>query len=306
LALPQDGQNQYNFTVQAGDEALQSLTVVSNSATQIDATNWACVKSTTDDYVIVQANLSDTNAAALANAATAIQWTGGQPVPGNPLQREVSKTNSVETTVTASLGGSSTNLNVWVIWATVSIQMSGTNPSPLSFEVGYHGSSVSNQLGVQYYSYNTNDGSLTPTSITNSDSILGKICVEATITPSGVANVVDDNWNVVQMRQSEEFVDGELQGVSNLNWDNDDIDPLFIWTNPDPNLYLIDSPGIVHATGIATNSIQKYANFYDEVIWNSQLCSNTNNFWHFQATWNFNQNPRFTNVDLGTNTINLP
>jgi hypothetical protein len=117
---------------------------------------------------------------------------------------------------------------------------------------------------------------------------------------------VDWEDGVGGLRQSEEFVDGELQGVSNLNWDNDDIDPLFIWTNPDPNLYLIDSPGIVHAASIATNSIRKYANFYDEVTWNSQLCSNTNNFWHFQAVWNASQNPNFTNVDLGTNTINLP
>ena len=95
----------------------------------------------TNDYVIVQANVAfgltnaviTNNATLLTAAGAAIQWSGGEPVSGNPLQRAVSKTNSVETIVTASLGGSTTNLNVWVIWATVSIQMSGTNPSPLPF-----------------------------------------------------------------------------------------------------------------------------------------------------------------------------
>ena len=50
--------NDYTFNVQATNVTVQSLTVVSNSATQIDATNWAVVKTPTNDYVIVQAVLS--------------------------------------------------------------------------------------------------------------------------------------------------------------------------------------------------------------------------------------------------------
>ncbi|MGH7942340.1 MAG: hypothetical protein ACREFR_14835, partial [Limisphaerales bacterium] len=115
------------FQVQAQPVQLQSLTVVSNSATQIDATNWACVKTPTNDDVIVQATFNIANDALLTNAASMIQWSGGTAVPGNPFQRLVSKTNSAETTVTASIGGTNLSLNVWVIWSTVTILTSGNN-----------------------------------------------------------------------------------------------------------------------------------------------------------------------------------
>ena len=95
-----------NITINFG------LTVVSNSATQIGTTtNWAVVKGT-NGYVYVQATLSDTNLIPL------LTWTGGEAVTNNPLQRQVTMTNSAETTVTASIGGTNLSLNVWVIWAT--------------------------------------------------------------------------------------------------------------------------------------------------------------------------------------------
>lgn len=136
----------YSPTNQAQEVTVQSLTVVSNSATQIDSNDWAVVKSNaTNDYVIVQAALSITNAAVQTQAGNLIQWSGGEVVSGNPLQRRVSKATSAETTVTASLGSTNVSLNVWVIWATISYAVSNENPSPLTFPPI--------KLGVIYWGY---------------------------------------------------------------------------------------------------------------------------------------------------------
>ena len=129
--------------------SLYSMTVVSNSATQIDATDWAVVK--TNAFVTIQATLSD------PNAGSFLKWSGGgQAVPGNPLQWQVSAATSVETTVTASLASQNLSLNVWVLWSTITIQTSGNNPSPLSFT----NIDLSDVLGVDY--------------LTFSDSVCGK------------------------------------------------------------------------------------------------------------------------------------
>jgi len=194
--------NDYTFTNQVILMQIQSLTVVSNSATEIDATNWAVVKSPTNDYVVVQAVLNYTNdwimtnATAMAQIAGAIQWSGGDPVPGNPLQRRVTKTNSVETTVSASLGASSASLNVWVIWSTVQILTSGTNPSPLPLNRFDDGTEI---LGFGYY--NSRDGS---------NSVAGKICGIATITPAGVHSIITNGWDFFQKKNTETFVDGTI------------------------------------------------------------------------------------------------
>ena len=298
--------NDYTFDVQL--ITIQSLTVVSNSATQIDATNWAVVKSPTNDYVIIQATLNYTNDWILTYAATAIQWTGGEAMPGNPLQRRVTKTNSVETTVTASLSSTSTNLNVWVVWATVNIVMSGNNSSPLSFDAGYLGTG-DQQLGVQFYSYSTNNGVLYDATISNGDSVLGKVCAVATVTPAGIHTVLTNSWDFIQMKKAEFFFDGVFAvNLSSLNWTNDSLRAAFKTVTLDNNdkLYAIDAPGIVGAPTLADDSVEIYDNFYDYVTWNSQNSSDTNNVWHLQARWKTNQAPQFTLVDLGDNTISLP
>jgi hypothetical protein len=167
--------NDYTFSVPSAHTiSLQSLTVVSNSATQIDATDWAVVK--TNGFVTIQATLSDPTA-----APPQLKWSGGgQAVPGNPLQWQVSAATSAETAVTASLGSSNLSLNVWVIWGTVNILTSGANPANApqfgSIEDG------TELLGVQYFN--------------NSNSVAGKICAIATITPTGIHSVITNGWNV--------------------------------------------------------------------------------------------------------------
>jgi hypothetical protein len=192
------GYNDYTFNVQVTNITIQALTVVSNSATQIDATNWAVVKSPTNDYVVVQATLNYTNDWIVTNAATAIQWTGGEAMPGNPLQRRVTKTNSVETTVTASLNSTTTNLNVWVIWATMTIQTSGANTSPLSL-TNISANDGTEILGIRYF-----------TTTSGKAGVAGKICGIATITPSGVHSIIKNGWDFFQKKNTETFVDGTI------------------------------------------------------------------------------------------------
>jgi len=290
--------NDYTFDVQVTNVTIQSLTVVSNSATQIDATNWAVVKSPTNDYVIVQATLNYTNDWIVTNAATAIQWTNGEAVPGNPLQRMVTKSNSVETTVTASLGSTTTNLNVWVIWSKVTIQTSGTNTSPMSL-MNISGNDGTEILGIRYF-----------TTTFPNDSVAGKICGIATITPAGIHSIITNGWDFFQKKATETFVDGTIySGWSFPPWTPDG--PYYVNDTktvvPDSNdkLYTLDTPSIVTGGFSATNSIEMYKNFYDYITWSNQICCDTNVFWHFQGTWT-NQTPQFNSLDVGTGTITLP
>jgi hypothetical protein len=149
---------------------------------------------------------------------------------------------------------------------------------------------------------------LTPTTISNSDSILGKICAIATITPAGIHAVITNGWDYVQMKITKNFIDGVLSGTSSTYWTEDVIFDPFKTRLPDNsnNLYTIDAPGIIGASTLATDSIEIYENFYDYVTWNSQICCDTNNFWHIQARWKVDQTLHFTLTDLGTNTITLP
>jgi hypothetical protein len=267
---------------------LNSLTVVSN-ATSIDDTNWAAVKTVTNDWVYVQAGLSASD----TNAARYIQWSGGEAVPGgdNTLRR-VTKTISAETTVTATLGSTSTNLNVWIIWATVSIQTSGSNPSPLSFT--NHSPPLIDILGVVFYD--------------NTNRAVGQMCAVTTATPAGIHKLIQSGWDWVQKRVSHDFNNGTgSSSYYDSTWQPDG--PDFVGTNKtvvldnNDKLYTVDVPNI---GSFASDSAEVYGNFYDYVTYGGQTCSDTNNFWHFQGRWKADQTPQVTFTDLGTGTITLP
>ncbi|HEY1663040.1 MAG TPA: hypothetical protein VGI03_11535 [Verrucomicrobiae bacterium] len=271
------------------------LTVVSNSATQIDRTNWAVVKTLTNNYVTVQATVENAGNNLLTNLANVIQWTGGESVPGNPMQRRITTTNSVETTITASLDSITNSLNVWVIWATINIQTSGTNPAKAPSFANANvapGYPFVNQLGVQYYDY--------------SSYAAGQICAVANITPSGVHSIITNGWDVFQMRVSHDFKDGSPNPMYyDTMWQSDGPGSDFKTVIPDlsDNLYTIDGPNI---GPFASDSYETYNNFYDYITWNSTICCSTNNFWYFEGRWKSSQTPPVTFTGLGTGTNNLP
>jgi hypothetical protein len=227
------------------------------------------------------------------NAAQLINWTGGEAVPGNPFQRRVNTTNSEETTVTASVGSTSMSVNVWVIWANITFVTSGTNPAAnlITFNnasPNYNG----DQLGVQYS--------------TNTNRAVGKICIVATLTPAGICSNTTSGWNFIQEKTCQVYGDGTpVSMLSYSNWVDDSPLPSFKTIIPDSNnnLYSIDAPNIAP---IAVPTTEVYYNFYDYITWNSQVVSSTNNYWHFQARYNYYSIPQIPFADLGTGTIIIP
>jgi hypothetical protein len=328
--------NDYTFNgIQVSNVMVQSLTVVSNSATPIDATNWAVVKTPTDDYVIVQATLSITNdwfltnAALQAEAGAAIQWTGGEPMPGNPLQCRVSKIVSTNITVTATLGSSSASLNVWVIWSTISYQFSGTTPlNAQGLWTNLNSSGDSNSdlslfcpgviLGVQNYFTNLWPlGYTWPVGNGIGYSAWAKMCVIATLTPSGIGGLITNDWKICQMFMAHEFPDRTTNTTAYFDGWNDDSpgDHRRTHIPVDDKVYAIDAPPIEEnqyyitlnrTSAVCTNSFEMHDNFYNYVAWiwagTTNICSLTNNFWHFQGGW-ANGQTQISPVDLGTNSI---
>jgi hypothetical protein len=308
----------WDLAIQASPVVLQSLDVVSNSAAQVGGTNnWAAVKTDSAAWVYLQATLSTPD----TNAANFIQWSGGEAVPGNPFQRRVTKTNSVETTVTATLGSTNISINVWIIWSTIRLQFSGTtplnaqglwtnlNPDPdpvvrtnsdlTLFCPGY-------DLGVQ--SYYTN---LWRYSGNVGFTAWAKMCAIASVTPSGLHGIVTNDWAFDQYGVWHEFKDRVQNTADNLyfdDWRRDGTDGPHPWRfthtpDNDDKLYYIDAPLIEQNSDGSTNSYEVHQNYQTWVTWKGVPCSGTNNFWHVEAGWKNGQSPPIQPTSLGTNTI---
>ena len=322
VALPVNvtGTNSRNYSFNIQPEAVNfQLTVVSNSATQIDGTNWAVVKSSSaNDYVYVQAMLDTTNTAALAMAGTTIQWTGGEAVPGNPLQRRVSKTNSVETTITASLGSTATNLNVWVIWANLTIKVSGTldpddkaavldngnwpTPTSTSYDSGLGGG---NSLGAIDCLSNSN--------LTYAFTI-GKMEAKAILQPAGIQNFVTNGaWNMKRTRVVIAWDNGGSPAVLNPlpgEYDANNEDAKYL--NPvKGDMFGLDAPGCaIDLSGTTIDhTAEVYDNFFQYVTVNfgngDQICSNTNT-WSYTAQVDIDATNKVQLNSLSTSLITLP
>lgn len=268
---------------------LTSLSVSNATAIEpTNATDYGAVKTTgTNDFVIVQANVTP----ALSNAQSLVTETGGTAVPGtNSLfQWEVTQTNSAKTAFNVICCTTNLTDNIWIIWSTISILTNGANPSPLSFV----NAGEANNLGVQYYS--------------GSSVAAGQICAVATITPAGIHSIITNGWDVFQKRMSHDFDNGSQSTTYyDSTWQSDGPGSAFKTNVPDTNdkLYTIDGPNI--ASFGNSDSSETYNNFYDFITWNSQICCDTNNFWHWQGRWKINQTPQVTYAGVGTGTITLP
>src|SRR5260370_2692011 len=112
---------------------ISKLTVA--KAKPIDPTNWLTVRdvvgpkeipdpSARGDCVLQADTLPQNNAAEWSQIA----WNGGEPIPGNPNQRRVSRQATGTTTITASIGTSTQKLVLWTMWADVSVLTKGSRP----------------------------------------------------------------------------------------------------------------------------------------------------------------------------------
>jgi hypothetical protein len=268
---------------------LTGLTVVSNSATQIAATNWACVKTATDDWVYIKATLSDMSD---TNAANQIVWgsTGNPllPVAGDPFQRRLTKTNSVKSIVTATVGSTSSNLCVWVIWANLTLKMSSSDT--LSPDDG------ANLVGFGYWlpamGGGQNLGAIDWYGVPGLTyaCAIGKIEAKAKLYPSGIGGLIASGWHVKRFAQMVAWDNGVYNSGSDTN--NYTYNDSGYLSNPDacdedPNsggsvdtIYNVDAPGCPLTYGFGVNhTCEVYENFNDYVSvplgGTDQQCSDT-------------------------------
>ncbi len=246
------------------------------------------MKSTTaGDYVTVTATLTSNN----TNAASLLKWTGGTAVTGQPLQRHVPKNKSTNIVVTATCGNTSSNASVWIIWATISYQFTNANPSPLLFS--FYGQFPDETLGVEFFS----------------GAYYGKMCATATVTPTGIHNIIPSGWVFRQFKNEDAYENGVLdEAKSTSEIDSTPSTPSVNTINPaipaiDSNdkIYLIDSPSLPQLNGLSSE--ETYQNFKDYIMYNGAPCSDTTYSWH----WFARQKTSSVDLkDLGPDNLKFP
>jgi hypothetical protein len=273
---------------------LVSLTVIKN-ATQTNVTgakNWAAIKKSTDE-VIVQATTTPNTEACWQK----INWSGdsGDAVPGKPNQRKLSRSASKKFHVQAELGGVSDSVDVWILWATVKINTTGTTPAN----------------AVQNGADEDGTENLGARSFDNGKQAVGKVVPEAKITPAGVHNVVKSGWEFKRERMSHDWNDGakasEGEGETdywNTTWVDDTSYAQWLKLTPDNDdkIYDNDSPNI---SAFGNTDAETYNNFRQWIKWAGDDCSDKAE-WYWQGRWKKSANPQVTLKDVGTGNIHLP
>lgn len=276
---------------------LVSITVIKN-ATQTHVTgakNWATVKKATDEVIVEATTTPNTE-----DCWASINWSGDSGSPGDkPNQRKLSRAASKKLHIEAELGGVKDTLDVWVLWATVTILTSGTTPTnAVQFGARYDGTE---NLGAKTY-----DGG---------KKAVGKVVPVATITPAGVHNVVKAGWAFRRNRWSHDWADGAkyeppafTADYWNTGWTDDTSAASFQKLTPDNNdkIYDRDAPNI---GAFGTNDYETYNNFEEWIEWSGlvadETCSDKKG-WYWQARWQKSASPQVTLADVGTGSIPLP
>ncbi|HEV3037092.1 MAG TPA: hypothetical protein VHA33_04830 [Candidatus Angelobacter sp.] len=272
---------------------LVNITVVQN-ATQnhvIGDKNWAAVKKSTDDVIVQATTNPDTR-----NCWSKINWKAdsGQPSSDKANQRRLSRSVSKEYRVEAELGGSSDSLQVWVVWAEVTILVKGKTPkNAVQYEDSYDGTEI---LGGRTF---INDEGFTEGR--------GKVVPVALITPAGVRDVVPVGWAFRRDEISKLWKNG-LPVADSRFFTKTPLDdtsaPMFQKLQPDATdkIYDRDAPNIWSRTG---DKREEYVNFREWIEWNGTPCSEQAT-WHWRARWIRTHTPQVTMMDVGTGNIPLP
>lgn len=314
---------------------LTGLTVVSgatqNNVTQgvTNATNgdWAAVQTQAGDLAIAQATTLPNN----ADGWAWITWTGGSAGASANL-RSVDKGASAKTTVTAQIGDVQMSVNIWIIWATMTIQISGPvapdNTCPELTSNGGNWDAVyggGNALGPK-------DHDSLP-GLTYRYTI-GQMQATGKLTPAGIGQIISPSaWKFRRTVQAVAWDNGGH--YTNLNDDttwaagpsfqvpagtNDTSDSDQLDLNPTSGgsvdtIYDEDAPGcpVLRAanSGLTIyHTSELYANFTQWVtvtLDTEQKCSD-NAYWSYQARVDVDQ-PVGSRIDLNelsTQLIDIP
>lgn len=213
--------------------------------------------------------MNDTNSITYSYLTNQIQWSGGDPVPGNPLQRQVSTAVSTNTVVTAALGTVTNSLEVWVLWSTVQVLSSGANTSPLSFPL-FAGD---NELGAADL-------------LANSQPYLGwKVEIVGTITPTGAYQAIQGGWSFYQTYTSADFINNtNCPSITNTpdilfnayGTDHEDGTP-----NTNNNIFALDGPGYEGPF----MTYKSTCNFQTWALWAGQIASAQAQWWISQKAY---------------------
>jgi hypothetical protein len=274
-------------TVHAYGVKVTGITIVSG-ATQsgvTGASNWAAVKS--NDYAIAQVSIDPDTAA----AATRITWSTGEAVTGQPKQRKIPLSSSAKITVKATGNDdahTSASLDLWVLWATIDIQTSGSKPA-----------------GAPNFSHLDGTQTLGPVTYGNLWGA-GKMCGVVKLTPSGVGAVVTSGWDIKRDRISRDYVDsGKSLAYWEETWHDDDTTDADESLTPDTQdqLYVIDNPNVGPA---ATFECETNNNFREYLYWNGRTASDYAP-WHYHAKWQVAGGVQTISPnDVGTGAMTLP
>jgi len=258
--------------------------------------------------MIVQTTLDLTNAALAAQVGSMILWSGGEAVAGNPLQRKVSKSTSAKTTVTATLGSTSQSINVWVVWADLTIKVSGTLDADDKAAVLNNGNFP--RQNTTYGSIDLGGGnSLGPIDRFSNTNLnygyaIGKMEAKAVLQPSGIGNLLTGTniWNLKRTAVaiawdnsgSPTYTTGGSNPPSGQDDTGGDYFKYLNTTNGDT--FDLDWPACpILSSQIPNHTSEVYDNFYEYVTINlgsgDQLCSTTNTYSYtaqidFDATTN--------------------
>jgi hypothetical protein len=276
---------------------LVSISVIRNATPTGGAKSWAAIKKATDE-VIVEATTSPNT----EECWKSIRWSGDSGSPGDkPNQRKLSRSTSKKLHVEAELGGVTDSLDVWILWAAVTILTSGTTPA---HSAKFNGDADGTEnLGAIV---SREDGS-------HYQSVSGKVAVFAVITPKGAGQIIQSGWALKRERWGHDWVDGKKKDEGNTRhsyWNTAWVDDTSLAPNlrltPDANdrIYDIDGPNVRPGLG-QSKSYQTYTNFRQFVEWNGEICSEKAE-WYFRARWRESSSPNITYKDLGTGNKALP
>lgn len=279
---------------------------VSQGATQKNVTgskNWAAVKKPSG-YAIVEATTAPKNS---ADEWKSIQWSGdaGEAVPGSPNRRKIPLSSSKKLHVEAKLGDTKDFVDIWVVWATVEIQMRGKRPvNSAPFDAGMRDNS--SNLGA--VSYETPFASVIDEEagvFANNMGASGKVAPVATLTPKGVDRVVVDGWKFEREVWTAEWRDGHVGPGTNTAWTKDTSNPKYLRLKPDGDSRIYDTDAPDLRWGESTS--ESYNNFRQWIEWNGEKCSDLAP-WFWQARWQANKklDQQITLNQVGPGNIKLP
>jgi hypothetical protein len=277
---------------------LVRLTVIENATQKnvIGGRNWAVVKQ--NGYVTVEAMTAPKNEEAEWKLIK-VSGDTGEEVKGKPNRRKYSLATS------RKIRGITESLDIWVVWASIDIQMTGKRPANAApFEKGRR-DETDNLGAVQYKSLSSSVIDEEKGIFVDNMGASAKVAPVATLTPKGVSKVIEFGWAFERQVWSHNWADGSPTKQTNQIWTRDTSKPEYLKLKPDSDdrIYDLDAPDIRWGS----KTYETYNNFRQWIEWNGAKCSDYA-LWYWQARWKVNQDMKkqISLNDVGPGNIKLP